>query len=173
MRKEDGISVGSSKPIGQSAPDIGLAGRSRMSDAATVGRTIRIKGEVTGDEDLLIEGRVEGSVNLASHSVTVGPKGNVKASIVGRVVTIKGKVQGNLTAEEQIVLLSSASVEGDLAAPRVVLEDGAYFRGGVDMSIASAAAGSGTLVKQPGPGTTETRPRKAEGRSEQASLTVS
>jgi cytoskeletal protein CcmA (bactofilin family) len=102
-------------------------------DLATIGRSIRIKGEVSGDEDLLIQGRVEGSVNLKQHSITVGPDGDVKATIVGRLVTIEGSVEGNLTADEQVILRSSASVKGDIVAPRVVLEDGARFRGGVDM----------------------------------------
>ncbi len=103
------------------------------SELATIGRSIRVKGDVTGDEDLLIQGRVEGSVELKQHSVTVGTYGEVKASITARVVTIEGKVQGNLAAVEQVVLLSSASVEGDIAAPGVVLEDGARFRGSLDM----------------------------------------
>ena len=103
------------------------------SELATIGRSIKIKGEVTGDEDLMIQGRVEGSVDLKQHSVTVGADGEVKASITARVVTVEGKVEGDLTAEEQVVLLSSACVEGDIAAPTLVLEDGARFSGGVDM----------------------------------------
>jgi cytoskeletal protein CcmA (bactofilin family) len=104
------------------------------AERATIGRSITIKGEVTGDEDLLIQGRVEGSVDLKQHSVTVGPEGEVRASIMGRVVTVEGKVVGDLTADEQVILRSAASVEGDITAPRVVLEDGARFRGGVDMA---------------------------------------
>ncbi|HEX6307096.1 MAG TPA: polymer-forming cytoskeletal protein [Longimicrobiales bacterium] len=106
----------------------------RMSDErATIGRSITIHGEVTGDEDLLIQGRVDGSVNLKQHSITVGPEGEVKADITARVITVEGTVKGNLKADEQAVLRSSAIVEGDITAPRVVLEDGARFRGGVDM----------------------------------------
>ena len=74
------------------------------SKLATIGRSIKIKGEVTGDEDLMIQGRVEGSVDLKQHSVTVGADGEVKASITARVVTVEGKVEGDLTAEEQVVL---------------------------------------------------------------------
>lgn len=103
------------------------------SERASIGRSITIRGDVTGDEDLLIQGRVEGSVDLEQHSVTVGPDGDVKASITGRIVTVEGSVKGNLTAEEQVILRSSARVQGDIKAPRVVLEDGASFRGGVDM----------------------------------------
>jgi cytoskeletal protein CcmA (bactofilin family) len=101
--------------------------------AATIGRSITIRGEVTGDEDLLIQGHVEGSVNLKQHSVTVGAEGEVKADITARIITVEGRVEGNLKAEEQVILRSAAIVEGDIAAPRVVLEDGARFRGGVDM----------------------------------------
>ena len=80
-------------------------------------------------------------MNLKQHSVTVGPEGEVKASIVGRVVTVEGKVEGNLSAEEQIVLRSSGWVQGDVAAPRLVLEDGARFRGGVDMGDLAERSG--------------------------------
>jgi cytoskeletal protein CcmA (bactofilin family) len=101
--------------------------------AASIGRSITIRGEVTGDEDLLIQGHVEGSVNLKQHAVTVGAEGEVKADITARIITVEGRVEGNLKAEEQVILRSAAIVEGDIAAPRVVLEDGARFRGGVDM----------------------------------------
>lgn len=102
-------------------------------ERATIGRSITIRGEVTGDEDLLIQGRVDGSVDLKQHSVTVGREGEVKANITARVVTVEGKVEGNLSADEQVILRASATVQGDISAPRVVLEDGARFRGGVDM----------------------------------------
>lgn len=82
----------------------------------------------------MIQGRVEGSVDLKEHSVTVGPDGEVKADVRGRVVTVEGHVEGNLRAEEQVVLRGSARVLGDIAAARVTLEDGAYFSGGVEMT---------------------------------------
>lgn len=103
------------------------------SERASIGRSITIQGEVSGDEDLLIQGRVEGSVSLELHAVTVGREGQVKADITGRVITIEGEVEGNLHAHEQIILRSSARVDGDIKAPRVVLDDGANFRGLVDM----------------------------------------
>jgi cytoskeletal protein CcmA (bactofilin family) len=103
------------------------------AEQATIGSSIKIRGEVTGDEDLLIQGYVDGSVELAENSLTVGPDGEVKASIAARVITVEGRVDGDISAEEQIVLRSSARVEGDIVAPRVVLEDGARFRGSVDM----------------------------------------
>jgi cytoskeletal protein CcmA (bactofilin family) len=103
------------------------------AQTATIGRSIRIRGEVSGDEDLIIQGHVDGTVSLKEHTVTVGPDGNVKADITGRVVTVEGSVEGNLTADEQVILRGTAQVVGDITAPRVVLEDGVRFRGGVDM----------------------------------------
>lgn len=106
---------------------------------ATIGRSITIRGEVTGDEDLLIEGHVDGSVDLKQHSVTVGADGKVKANIIARVVMVEGTVEGDLRADEQVVLRSAAHVQGDITSPRVVLEDGATFRGLVDMGEAAAS----------------------------------
>jgi cytoskeletal protein CcmA (bactofilin family) len=130
------------------------APRRTGGDPATIGRSITIRGEVTGDEDLVIQGRVEGSVDLKQHSVTVGPEGEVKADINGRVVTVEGHVEGNLRADEQVVLRSSARVHGDISAPRIMLEDGAYFRGGVEMAEAggrtrTGEAASGSAAKGP------------------------
>lgn len=104
------------------------AGRS-----ATIGKAITIKGEVSGDEDLLIQGRVDGSVELGAHAVTVGSEGRVTASITGRIVTVEGRVDGDIQAQERVVLRESSHVEGDITSPRLVLEDGAVFKGGVDM----------------------------------------
>jgi cytoskeletal protein CcmA (bactofilin family) len=110
------------------------------SHRATIGRSITIRGEVRGDEDLLIQGQVDGSVDLDQHSVTVGREGRVKANITGRLVTVEGEVEGDLQAQEQVVLHSSARVKGDITAPRVVLEDGASFRGLVDMGVSGGKA---------------------------------
>ncbi len=104
---------------------------------AVIGPSISIRGEVTGSEDLLIQGRVEGSVSLELHAVRVGDGGHVSADIAGRVITVDGTVDGDLTATEQIVLRGSARVRGDIEAPRVVLEDGATFRGMVEMGSPS------------------------------------
>ncbi|HZD06113.1 MAG TPA: polymer-forming cytoskeletal protein, partial [Longimicrobiales bacterium] len=97
-------------------------------ERATIGPSITIRGEVSGDEDLLVQGRVDGSIDLKENSVTVGQEGKVKADISARVITVEGKVEGNLSADEQVILRSSARVQGDIKAPRVVLEDGASFR---------------------------------------------
>ncbi len=125
---------------------------------ATIGPSIVIRGEVSGDEDLIIQGQVDGSVTLDLHSVTVGDGGRVKAGIKGRVITVEGDVEGDLTAQEQIVLRGSARVQGDLKAPRVVLEDGATFRGLVDMGVA--------VEKGQASGATSASVKKAEAKAD-------
>lgn len=136
MWKKDDEQTGQA-PAGstlRSEPQRGGASAGR----ATIGPSISIRGDVTGSEDLLIQGKIDGSVSLEKHSVSVGSEGRVNANITGRVITIEGHVEGDLTAQEQIVLRGSAKVQGDIKAPRVVLEDGATFRGLVDMGASSA-----------------------------------
>jgi len=107
--------------------------RRSSGDRATIGPSIFIKGDLTGDEDLVIEGRVEGKVDLKQNNVTVGRDGKVKADVYGRVVTIEGEVDGNVFAQEQAVLRQSGAIRGNITAPRVVLEDGSRFKGTIDM----------------------------------------
>jgi len=101
---------------------------------AVIGPTISIKGDLAGEEDLLIEGRVEGRIELRRHCVTVGKKGQIKADIYGKTITVEGNVEGNLFGEEQLVLRQSGAVRGNIVSPRVALEDGANFKGSIDMS---------------------------------------
>jgi cytoskeletal protein CcmA (bactofilin family) len=121
-----------------------------QNERAVIGRSISIVGEVKGKEDLLIQGQIEGTVDLREQSVTIGSEGEVKADITGRVVAVDGQVEGNLHAEEQVILRSSARVQGDITAPRVVLEDGARFRGLVDMgdpARSEKSAGDGSALQ--------------------------
>jgi len=115
--------------------------------AAVLGPSITIKGDVLGDEDLTILGRVQGTVNLAQHNVTIGPSGRVKADVRGRMVIVEGEVDGDLKASEQIVLRHTAKVEGSISAPRVALEDGAVFRGAIEMDSASKMGKESQPVK--------------------------
>lgn len=105
----------------------------RRGDRATIGPSIFIKGDLTGDEDLVIEGRVEGKVDLKQNNVTIGKNGRVKADVYGRVVTVEGEVDGNVVAHEQAFLRQSGAIRGNISAPRVVLEDGSRFKGSIDM----------------------------------------
>lgn len=100
---------------------------------ATIGPSIIIKGDLSGDEDLIIEGRVEGKVDLKQHNVTIGSNGRVKADIIGKVVTIEGEVDGNVYAQEQAILRKAGAIRGNISAPRVMLEDGSRFKGSIDM----------------------------------------
>lgn len=103
-------------------------------ERALIGPSIVIKGSLSGDEDLLVEGRVEGEIELSQHGVTIGTSGRIKADIHGRSIVVMGEVEGNLFGAEQIVLRQSSVVRGNLAAPRVSLEDGSNFKGSIDMT---------------------------------------
>lgn len=120
----------------------------RSGDRAVIGPSITIKGDVSGEEDLVIQGRVEGKVDLAQHHVTVGANGRIKANIVGRSVTVEGEVDGDLRADEQIAIRKSGKVRGNISAPRVIIEDGATFKGSIDMEHKAAAqpAASATIA---------------------------
>jgi len=117
-----------------------------------IGPTITIKGDLSGEEDLLIEGRVEGKIDLPRHSVTVGKSGRIKADVFGKMITVEGEVEGNLFGEEQLVLRQSSTVRGNITAPRVSLEDGANFKGSIDMSSKEKVA---PALPKPAPGRTE------------------
>ena len=107
-------------------------------EGATIGPSISIKGDLTGGEDLIIQGQVEGKIDLKQNNVTVGKSGRIKADIYGRLITIEGEVEGNLYGEEQILLRQSGSVRGNIVAPRVSLEDGSKFKGSIDMEPKSS-----------------------------------
>jgi len=97
------------------------------------GRSLVVKGEVTGSEDLTIFGQFEGSINLQGHSLTVGPEGKVKAEIQAARVVIHGSVYGNISVKERVEIYKSGHVVGDLVAPGISIEDGAYFKGKIEI----------------------------------------
>ena len=105
-----------------------------------IGPSIRIKGEVSGDEDLLIQGRVEGTISLKAHEVIVGESGQVAADILAKTIKIDGKVTGDITGTENVVISKLGNVRGNIIAPRVTLEDGAVFKGSIDMDPGETAA---------------------------------
>ena len=124
-------------------------------DRAMIGPSIEVKGSLAGGEDLCIEGRVEGKIEVRQHSVTVGKSGRVKADIFGRTIMVQGEVDGNLFGEEQIILHQSSAVRGNLQAPRVTIEDGSHFKGSIDMTPKTvpdipAPKAPGVELKQPG-----------------------
>lgn len=111
-----------------------------------IGPSIVIKGTVSGEEDLEIQGKVEGTIELQEHEVIVGQSGRVSADINARVVKIDGEVSGDVTGHEKVVISKSGNVRGNIVAPRVTLEDGAIFKGSIDMDPGGSGAGA---AKQP------------------------
>ncbi len=103
------------------------------AEQATIGKSLVIKGEVTGSESLYIDGRVEGSINLPGNRVTVGRNGVVNANITAREIVVLGKLKGNLSASDRVDIRNEGSLTGDIVAQRVSIEDGAFFKGGIDI----------------------------------------
>jgi cytoskeletal protein CcmA (bactofilin family) len=118
---------------GLAAPRPATATSASTADQATIGKSLVIKGEVTGSESLYIDGRVEGSINLSGNRVTVGRNGVVAANINAREIVVLGKVRGNLTASDRVDIRSDGSLTGDVVAARISIEDGAFFKGGIDI----------------------------------------
>ena len=106
---------------------------SNASEQATIGKSLVVKGELTGSESLYIDGKVEGAINLPGNRVTVGRNGQVAANITAREVVVLGKVRGNISASDRVDIRSEGSLTGDVAAARISIEDGAYFEGGIDI----------------------------------------
>ena len=129
-------SVMSTTPTLPSEPTPVAAPRNAVlnnQEQATIGKSLVIKGEVTGSESLYIDGRVEGAINLPGNRVTVGRNGQVQANINAKEVVVLGKVKGNVTASDRVDIRSDGSLTGDVVAARISIEDGAFFKGGIDI----------------------------------------
>jgi cytoskeletal protein CcmA (bactofilin family) len=118
-----------------------------------IGKSVIIKGELTGSEDLTIEGHVEGKIELRQNVLTIGPNGKIKAQVFAKAVIILGEVTGNVTATEKVDLRDNGSVDGDIAAPRVAIAEGAHFRGSIDMQRTGGKTAD-TKPAQPAPAQT-------------------
>ena len=110
-------------------------------DIVNIGKSVVIKGELNGSEDLTIEGHVEGTIQLKEHVLTIGPNGKIRAQVFAKAVIVLGEVTGNVTASEKVDIRDNGSVDGDNISPRVAIAEGAHFRGSVDMQRKGAAAG--------------------------------
>ncbi len=106
-----------------------------------IGKTILIDGSITGSGDLVVDGRVKGSISLESNSLTVGPDGQIDAEIQARDVKIQGKVSGNVTARDRVEIAKTGSVEGEVTTSRIAVEDGAVFRGSVNIATPQGSPG--------------------------------
>jgi cytoskeletal protein CcmA (bactofilin family) len=109
-------------------------------DVINIGKSVVIKGELNGSEDLTIEGSVDGKIELRDHVLTIGSHGKIKAEVFAKVVVIVGEVVGNITASEKVEIRDNGSVDGNIVSPRVAIAEGSHFRGSVDMQRKPAAA---------------------------------
>ena len=125
-------------------------------EQATIGRSLVIKGEVSGAEALYIDGRIEGKITLTDHRVTIGRNGQVAANISAREIVVLGKVRGNCQASDRVDIRSEGSLTGDVIAARISIEDGAFFKGGIDIRKPGNEAKPGT------PSTTTTTTHEPE-----------
>jgi len=123
------------------APQPEAARRQIERDVVNIGKSVVIKGELNGSEDLTIEGHVEGKIELKEHVLTIGPNGKIKASVFAKAVIVLGEVNGNVTASDKVDIRDGGSVDGDIVSPRVAIAEGAHFRGSVDMQRKGAQSG--------------------------------
>ena len=127
-----------------SVPPMSATQPRASKEAATIGPSIRINGDLSGEEDLIVQGHVEGTVTLKQNALRVGKEGHVSATVHARVIDVEGRVEGDVVGDEQVILHRSANVQGNISAPRVTLEDGCRFKGSIDMDSID-----GQLAKSP------------------------
>ncbi len=129
-----------------------------------IGKSVVIKGELNGSEDLTIEGHVEGTIQLRDHVLTIGPNGRIKAQVFAKSVIVLGEVTGNVTASDKVDIRDNGSVDGDIISPRVAIAEGAHFRGSVDMQRKAAPAQAkpapAPSVPQPAPQPQAAQPQR-------------
>ena len=135
---------------GQSQGVAPAAASSASRGQATVGSSIAIKGDLVGEEDLAVHGRIEGTITLKQNSLLVGKDGHIKADVRARVIIVEGRVEGGLFGDEQVVIKKSGVVQGNIQAPRVALEDGCKFKGSIEMDIAGKSAEPASIGKAAG-----------------------
>ena len=135
-------------PAASAAPQPEIR-RQNERDVVNIGKSVVIKGELNGSEDLTIEGHVEGKIELKDHVLTIGPNGKINAQVFAKAVVVLGEVHGNVTASEKVDIRDNGSVDGDIVAPRVAIAEGAHFRGSVDMQRKPGAPAPAATVSQP------------------------
>ena len=114
--------------------------RMEANGRAVIGSSLVMKAQITGVEDLYIDGQVDGAIDLTGHNLTVGAKGRVKANVIARNIFVEGNLEGNVQASEKVEIRKTGSLRGDLTTAGVTIEDGAYFKGSIDIVKASAVA---------------------------------
>src|SRR5262245_27780127 len=142
-KRDESVRPASGQPVAPPAPPAPAtagvpapraeASQNRERDIVNIGKSVVIKGELNGSEDLTIEGQVEGTIQLRDHVLTIGSNGRIKAQVFAKAVIVLGEVIGNVTASDKVDIRDNGSVDGDIVAPRVAIAEGAHFRGSVDM----------------------------------------
>ena len=155
----------------QSAPSEPQRGMERTT--VNIGKSVVIKGELSGSEDLTIEGQVDGKIELRQNILTIGPNGKIKAQVFAKSVVILGEVTGNVTASEKVDIRDNGSVDGDIAAPRVAIAEGAHFRGSIDMQRAGASAKPAEKKEEAKPAVAASQSASSTAGSSGASATTS
>ena len=142
---------GSTQPQGGTSGSPQLGGRQQIGgDVVNIGKSVIIKGELNGSEDLTVEGQVEGKIELKEHVLTIGPNGKIKAEVFTKVLIVLGEVNGNIAASEKVEIRDGGSVDGDIVSPRVAIAEGAHFRGSVDMQRKSGQQGQASSQRAAG-----------------------
>jgi cytoskeletal protein CcmA (bactofilin family) len=131
-------------------------------DMVNIGKSVVIKGELSGSEDLTIEGQVDGRIDLKGNVLTIGPNGKIKAEIFAKAVVVLGEVTGNVNASEKVDIRDNGSVDGDIASPRVAIAEGAHFRGSVDMQRAGANKAQQPQPQKPNQPQQQGQPQQAQ-----------
>lgn len=129
------------QPAG-SQPPVQTTNSTSTRSSTVIGPSVKIQGDIISDEDLVIEGQVEGTITCNAHTVTVGKSGTLKANVSAKDVTVNGSLEGNISGIERVLVTASGVVRGNIVAPRVILEDGARFKGSIDMDADSQVARS-------------------------------
>ena len=119
------------------------------SGQAHIGKSVVVKGEISGSEDLYVDGEVRGAIELRDHALTVGPNGKVDANVISREIVVHGTLNGNVQAADKIEIRKTGSILGDLTTARIIIEDGAYFKGSIDI----LRPGKADQQHRPTPGT--------------------
>jgi cytoskeletal protein CcmA (bactofilin family) len=139
-------------PVAGQGLDADVRRHAPSGEMINIGKSVVIKGELNGSEDLTVEGYVDGTIELKDHILTIGPNGRIKAEIFAKSVVVLGKVTGNVTASEKVDIRDNGSVDGNIISPRVAIAEGAHFRGSVDMQHKAEP------VKPPDPPKAEVKP---------------
>ena len=123
--------------------------RGGLEKTVNIGKSVIIKGELNGSEDLTIEGHVEGTIQLKDHVLTIGPNGKIKAQVFAKSVIVLGEVTGNVTASDKVDIRDNGSVDGDIISPRVAIAEGAHFRGSIDMQKSGSSKAAEPKAEKP------------------------